>query len=149
MVLEHSRRRGQNTEALQWQMRTGIHPRRRTAIFCLLKILPVASFLSTMFGKLLQPETIFSLKMHLNRLSSSQCSPDPLAGFKGSTLPHGRREKEGRDGTKGEGSSPHQQFLDPPRSVKVCSVLFFSRPRSEGGPHRRRTFSIYPCPLSF
>ena len=29
------------------------------------------------------------------------------------------------------------------------SVLFFSRPRSEGWPHHGRTFSIYPCPLSF
>jgi len=30
-----------------------------------------------------------------------------------------------------------------------CSFLFFSRPRSEGWPHHGRTFSIYPCPLSF
>jgi len=30
-----------------------------------------------------------------------------------------------------------------------CSVLFFSRPRSKGWPHYGRTFSIYPCPLSF
>ena len=29
------------------------------------------------------------------------------------------------------------------------SVLFLSRPRSEGWPHHGRTFSIYPCPLSF
>ena len=29
------------------------------------------------------------------------------------------------------------------------SVLFFSRPRSEGWPHHGRTFSIYFCPLSF
>ena len=28
-------------------------------------------------------------------------------------------------------------------------LLFFSRPRSEGWPHHGRTFSIYPCPLSF
>jgi len=28
-------------------------------------------------------------------------------------------------------------------------VLFLSRPRSEGWPHRGRTFSIYLCPLSF
>ena len=27
--------------------------------------------------------------------------------------------------------------------------LFFSRPRSERWPHHGRTFSIYPCPLSF
>ena len=27
--------------------------------------------------------------------------------------------------------------------------LFFSRPRSEDWPHHGRTFSIYPCPLSF
>ena len=30
-----------------------------------------------------------------------------------------------------------------------CSVLFFSRPRSEGWPHHGRTFSIYLRPLSF
>jgi len=30
-----------------------------------------------------------------------------------------------------------------------CSVLFFSRRRSEGWPHHGRTFSIYPSPLSF
>ena len=35
-------------------------------------------------------------------------------------------------------------FLDD-----VCSVLFLSRPRSKGWPHRGRTFSIYPCPLLF
>jgi len=29
------------------------------------------------------------------------------------------------------------------------SVLFFSRPLSEGWPHPGRTFSIYPCSLSF
>ena len=38
-------------------------------------------------------------------------------------------------------------------SVSYClctgSVLFFSRPRSEGWPHHGRTFSIYLCPLSF
>jgi len=27
--------------------------------------------------------------------------------------------------------------------------LFFSRPRSKRWPHSGRTFSIYPCPLSF
>ena len=31
----------------------------------------------------------------------------------------------------------------------ALSVLFFSRPRSEGWTHHGRTFSIYPCPLSF
>jgi len=35
------------------------------------------------------------------------------------------------------------------RSTLLCSVLFFSRPRSEGWPHHGRTFSIYLCPLSF
>ena len=29
------------------------------------------------------------------------------------------------------------------------SVLSCSRPRSDGWPHHERTFSIYPCPLSF
>ena len=33
--------------------------------------------------------------------------------------------------------------------LSMSSVLFFSRPRSEGWPHHGRTFSIYPCPLSF
>ena len=40
--------------------------------------------------------------------------------------------------------------------VQVCGFqgidflfLFLSRPRSEGWPHHGRTFSIYPCPLSF
>jgi len=35
-------------------------------------------------------------------------------------------------------------------AVPCCSVLFFSRPRSEGWPHHGRTFSIYPqSPLPF
>jgi len=34
-------------------------------------------------------------------------------------------------------------------SVLFCSVLFSSRPQSEGWPHHGRTFSIYRCPLSF
>jgi len=34
-------------------------------------------------------------------------------------------------------------FLD------LYSVLYFSRPQSEGWPHRERTFSIYLCFLSF
>jgi len=33
--------------------------------------------------------------------------------------------------------------------VAGCSVLFLSRPRSEGWPHHGRTFSIYLYPLSF
>ena len=33
--------------------------------------------------------------------------------------------------------------------VLHCSVLFFSRCWSKGWPHHGRTFSIYPCPLSF
>jgi len=38
----------------------------------------------------------------------------------------------------------------PPRSSRLAyATLFFSRPRSEGWPHHGRTFSIYPCPLSF
>jgi len=32
---------------------------------------------------------------------------------------------------------------------EFCSVLFLSRPRSEGWPHHGRTFSIYLRPLSF
>jgi len=31
----------------------------------------------------------------------------------------------------------------------ISSDLIFSRPRSEGWPHYGRTFSIYPCLLSF
>ena len=34
-------------------------------------------------------------------------------------------------------------------ALLIRSVVFFSRPLSEGWPHHRRTFSIYPCPLSF
>jgi len=34
-------------------------------------------------------------------------------------------------------------------SVMMCSVLFFSCPRSEGWPHHGRIFSIYLCPVSF
>jgi len=30
-----------------------------------------------------------------------------------------------------------------------CSILFFSRPRSEGWPHHGRSFFICLCPLSF
>jgi len=36
--------------------------------------------------------------------------------------------------------------------LSICSVLFFSSPRSEGWPHHGhdgRTFSIYLCPLLF
>ena len=33
--------------------------------------------------------------------------------------------------------------------IHISSVLFFSRPQSEGWPHHGRTFSIYLCPLSF
>jgi len=40
-------------------------------------------------------------------------------------------------------------FMKKGLSGSFCSVLFFSRPRSEGWPHHGRTFSIYPCPLSF
>ena len=50
-----------------------------------------------------------------------------------------REEQAEADGSAGTTSG---QFRD-------CSVLFFSRPRSEGWPHRGRTFSIHPCPLSF
>jgi len=32
---------------------------------------------------------------------------------------------------------------------RCSSVLFFSRPRSEGWPHHGRTFSTYLCPVSF
>jgi len=35
------------------------------------------------------------------------------------------------------------------RHLQLRTVLFFSRPRSEGWPHHGRTFSIYLCPLSF
>jgi len=31
----------------------------------------------------------------------------------------------------------------------TCFALFVGRPRPEGWPHHGRTFSIYPCPLSF
>ena len=34
-------------------------------------------------------------------------------------------------------------------TVNFIRQLIFSRPRSEGWPHYGRTFSIYPCPLSY
>ena len=53
--------------------------------------------------------------------------------------------KHWRKGTKQYMHSIQFQFIDN----QFCSVLFFSSPRSEGWPHHGRTFSIYPCPLSF
>ena len=41
----------------------------------------------------------------------------------------------------------HDEFLST--FYWTCSVLFVSRPRSEGWPHHGRTFSIYLYPLSF
>ena len=41
-------------------------------------------------------------------------------------------------------NTPFYQY-QPPRG----SILFFSRPGSEGWPHHVRTMSIYLCPLSF
>ena len=35
------------------------------------------------------------------------------------------------------------------RTFRSLCSLFLSRRRSEGWPHHGRTFSIYPCPLSF
>ena len=40
-------------------------------------------------------------------------------------------------------------FYGWPCVLRKQYVLFFSHPRSEGWPHHGRTFSIYPCPLSF
>jgi len=37
----------------------------------------------------------------------------------------------------------------PVHIVLFCSILFFSRPRSESWSHHGHTFSIYLCPLSF
>ena len=34
-------------------------------------------------------------------------------------------------------------------ALTLLVVLFFNCPRFEGWPHHGRTFSIYPCPLSF
>jgi len=42
-----------------------------------------------------------------------------------------------------------KQRTDVRPSVPCCPVQFFSSPRSEGWPHHGRTFSIYPCLLSF
>ena len=47
---------------------------------------------------------------------------------------------------------PQRGTTRPDHPVAVnhaFSVLFFSRPRSEGWPQHERTFSIHPCPLSF
>ena len=60
------------------------------------------------------------------------------------------------DGTdkQTDGRTPDRYIYPAPHatrtlSLRTSSVLFFSRPRSEGWPHHGRTFSIYPCPLSF
>ena len=42
-------------------------------------------------------------------------------------------------------NTQQQQLIDS----QTSGVLFFSRPQSESWPHHGRTFSIYPCPLSF
>jgi len=39
-------------------------------------------------------------------------------------------------------------YIRIPQPSRRGSVLFFSRPRSEGWPHHGRTFSIYLCPLT-
>jgi len=39
-------------------------------------------------------------------------------------------------------------YIRIPQPSRQGSVLFFSRPRSEGWPHHGRTFSIYLCPLT-
>ena len=46
---------------------------------------------------------------------------------------------------------PSERGFRTDAPVRRAAVLFcsFSRPRSEGWPHHGRTFSIYPCPLSF
>ena len=52
-------------------------------------------------------------------------------------------------------SSPSRHATRPSirstEALAYCSSssVLFSRPRSEGWPHHGRTFSIYPCPLSF
>jgi len=51
-----------------------------------------------------------------------------------------REEQAEADGSAGTTTS--SPFRD-------CSVLFFSRLRSDSWPHRGRTFSIHLCPLSF
>ena len=43
----------------------------------------------------------------------------------------------------------HLFYLYISLQTRECAVPFFSRPRSEGWPHRGRTFSIYLCPPSF
>jgi len=42
-------------------------------------------------------------------------------------------------------NTQQQQLIDS----QTSGTLFFSRPQSESWPHHGRTFSIYPCPLSF
>jgi len=72
-----------------------------------------------MFGRLLQPETIFGIKSIKSvwrpgsaRASrgSLQLSPDPLAGFKG----QGREDKEGIKEGQRKGTTPFHKFLHPP-----------------------------------
>ena len=66
------------------------------------------------------------------------------------------------NGQKGDGNRAYAQCNSPGAAhhqgrnlvtsiddciVLFCSVLFFSRPRSEGWPHHGRTFSINPSPV--
>jgi len=75
---------------------------------------------------------------------------DDIIAFRASALLVGRQEGWGAGVVVSL-----QQIADlhmaqlMPMPLTLSSVLFFSRPRSEGWPHHGRTFSIYPCPLSF
>ena len=87
--------------------------------------------------------------------SDASCRPQPSAvssDDRSSTSPATRAQTlNAADPAANSNSS--SLLIGKPRThaADICSVLFFSRPRSKGWPHhgRRPTFSIYPCPLSF
>jgi len=77
------------------------------------------------------------------RVSRVECRSRTMRRQHSHISAHRRGDDERRHVTRANIQRPTS-----PRSPN-CSVLFLSRPRPEGWPHHGRTFSIYPCPLSF
>jgi len=72
-----------------------------------------------MFGKLLQPEAIFWLKMFLKRSATGLClhlqrSHSPLVGFKGAASRQGKVGKWGQSGDSGKGQKGETGGITPP-----------------------------------
>jgi len=81
-----------------------------------------------MFGRLLQPEATFCLRMHNKRLATAgeltgySAPTDTLAGFKRSL--RGRKRRAGK-GQERRGWITHcHQFLDPPLLTHACAYNY-------------------------